>query len=91
MSNIKYLSEIEKYEIININDGEKFETLADNDIVVDEKGEFKILLLNIGGGRFGFFNNTSEFYEVDWEFVKKIGARTIILDAEQELMRKVNL
>ncbi|WP_297518830.1 YlmC/YmxH family sporulation protein [uncultured Clostridium sp.] len=91
MSNVKYLSEIEKYEIINVNDGEKYETLANNDIIVDEKGELKLLLLNVGGGKFGFFGGASEFYEVDWEYVKKIGARTIILDAEQELMRKVNL
>lgn len=91
MSNVKYLSEIEKYEIINVNDGEKYETLASNDIIVDEKGELKLLLLNIGSGKFGFFGGASEYYEVDWDYVKKIGARTIILDAEQEIMRKVNL
>ncbi|WP_297435642.1 YlmC/YmxH family sporulation protein [uncultured Clostridium sp.] len=91
MSNIKYLSEIEKYEIINVNDGEKYETLASNDIIVDDKGNFKLLLLNIGSSKFGFLNNSPDYYEVDWEYVRKIGARTIILDAEQELMRKVNL
>ncbi|MGL4991089.1 MAG: YlmC/YmxH family sporulation protein [Sarcina sp.] len=91
MSNIKYLSEIEKYEIINVNDGEKYETLASNDIIMDEKGEIKLLLLSIGSGKFGFFGSTTDYYEVDWEYVKKIGAKTIILDVEQEVMRKVNL
>lgn len=90
MNNIKYLSEIERYEIINVNDGEKYDTLASSDIIVDEKGTLKLLLLSMGQGKFGFFNS-NEFYEIDWDYVKKIGAKTIILDAEQEMIRKVNL
>ena len=39
MANVKYLSEIEKYEIININDGEKYSSLSNNDIIVDENGQ----------------------------------------------------
>lgn len=89
-NNIKYLSEMERYEIINVNDGEKYNTLASNDIIIDEKGEFKLLLLNIGTSKFGLFNN-SDYYEVDWDYVKKIGAKTIILDAEQEFIRKANI
>lgn len=88
--NIKYLSEIEKYEIINVNDGEKYDILASNDIIVDENGELKLLLLNVGGGKFGFFSS-DEYYEIDWEYVRKIGAKTIILDVEQEMIRKANL
>lgn len=88
--NIKYLSEIEKYEIINVNDGEKYDILASNDIIVDENGDLKLLLLNIGGGKFGFFSS-GEYYEIDWEYVRKIGAKTIILDVEQEMIRKANL
>ena len=35
-SNIKYLSDIEKYELININDGEKYDYLINNDLIIDE-------------------------------------------------------
>ena len=37
---IKYLSEIERYELININDGEKYDYLLNNDLIIDEEGNF---------------------------------------------------
>jgi len=43
--NIKYLSEMERYEIININDGDKYNFLGNNDIVIDERGVLKLLIL----------------------------------------------
>ena len=40
--NIKVYSEMERYEIININDGDKYSNLGSNDVVIDENGQFKI-------------------------------------------------
>lgn len=85
--NFKYYSEMERYEIININDGEKYNYLSNNDIVVDENGYLKLLILNQAKNKFTFWGN-NEFIEVPWEFVKKIGARTIIIDFEEQNMRK---
>jgi len=89
-NNIKYLSDIEKYELININDGEKYDYLINNDLIIDDDGYFKYLIININSGRFNFLNS-KDFLEIPWEYVKKIGAKTIILDADDENVKKVKL
>ena len=43
--NIKFYSEMERYEIINVNDGNKYNCLGNNDIIVDSSGNLKILIL----------------------------------------------
>lgn len=85
--NFKYYSEMERYEIININDGEKYNYLSNNDIVVDENGYLKLLILNQAKNKFALWGN-NDFIEVPWEFVKKIGARTIIIDFEEQNMKR---
>lgn len=85
--NIKLYSEIERFEIININDGEKYNYLSNNDIVIDEEGAFKLLIIGTNNNKFSLFNN-NEFIEIPWDYVKKIGAKTIILDAEEENIKK---
>ena len=69
--NIKLYSDIEKYEIINVNDGEKYNYLANNDVIVDENGYLKLLILNKTQSKFSFFGN-NEFIEVSWDCVKKL-------------------
>ena len=44
---IKTLSEIENFEIINVNDGEKYNYLSNNDIIVDGEGRLKFLIVNL--------------------------------------------
>lgn len=85
--NLKLYSEIEKYEIINVNDGEKYAALSNNDIVIDEGGNMKFLILNQNRSGLGFFNK-SDFSEVSWNYVKKIGTRTIIIDIEDSDLKK---
>lgn len=87
----KLLSEIGRYELININDGEKYDCLQNNDLIVDEEGNIKYLVINVGGPKFGLFGNSKEFLEIPWNCVKKIGARTIILDAEESDIKKTAL
>jgi YlmC/YmxH family sporulation protein len=86
----RYLSEMERYEIININDGDKYSVLGNNDIVINEDGELKLLL--IGDGKSGkmFFRN-NEMLEVSWDYVKKIGSKTIIIDVDGETLRKSHI
>ncbi|MCM0648574.1 YlmC/YmxH family sporulation protein [Clostridium swellfunianum] len=88
--NVKYFSEMERYEIININDGEKYNYLSSNDIVIDEQGNFKFLILNDTRSRFSLFGG-NEFIEVPWEYIKKIGSRTIIIDAEESILKKTRV
>lgn len=87
---VKYLSDIEKYEMININDGEKYDYLINNDLIIDDDGNFKYLIININDSRFNFFSS-KDFLEIPWDCVKKIGAKTIIIDADDEKVKKVKL
>lgn len=89
--NVKYLSEIERYELINVNDGEKYDYLQNNDLVVDDDGNIRYLVINLGGSKLGLFSSGREFLEIPWECVKKIGSRTIILDAEESEIKRVKL
>ena len=75
-NNVRYLSEIERYEIININDGEKYSGLINNDVIIDEEGKLKYLIVNL---------------EIEWENVKRIGAKTIILDVDSDMIKKTKL
>lgn len=88
--NIKLYSQLEKYEIININDGEKYNLLGNNDVVIDDEGFFKMLVVTNGQSKLSIFNNT-EFLEMPWEYVKKIGSKTIIVDIEESLIKRNKL
>ena len=88
--NIKLFSEMERYEIINVNDGEKYNYLANNDVIIDEEGNLKLLILSTNQNKFKFFSS-NEFIEVPWEYVKKIGLRTIIIDADEQVLKKTRL
>ncbi|MDS0524879.1 YlmC/YmxH family sporulation protein [Clostridium sp. SHJSY1] len=90
-SGIKLLSEIGRYELINVNDGEKYDYLQNNDLVIDDEGNIKFLIINVSGGKLGFLGGSKEFLEIPWECVKKIGARTIILDAEENDIKKATI
>lgn len=87
---IKLYSDMEKYEIININDGDKYNYLSNNDIIIDEEGNFKLLILNDPKTKFTIFGK-SEFIEVPWGFVKKIGSRTIIIDVDEKSLKKTHV
>ena len=43
--NVKLLSEISNYEIINISDGEKYNYLQNNDLVIDDEGNIKFIVI----------------------------------------------
>ncbi len=88
--NYKYYTQMERYEIININDGEKYNNLSSNDIVVDEEGYLRLLILSGAKNKFALWGN-NDFIEVPWEYVKKIGTRTIIIDFEEQEMKKTKL
>ncbi len=88
--NFKLYSEIEKYEIININDGEKYSIVSNNDIIIDDDGRMKVLILNNNSSGISFFNK-NEFSEVPWEYIKKIGTKTIIIDVDDEILKKSHL
>lgn len=76
----KAYSEIQRYEIINISDAEKYGTLFNHDLIIDKYGNFKFIALNVGRGGSSFFKNSKQFYKIPWSSIKKIGTKTIIID-----------
>lgn len=86
MENLKYFSEMERFEIININDGEKYNFLGNNDIIIDEEGNFKYIILFNGRSRLSLFSKP-ESKEIPWDCVKKIGTKTVIIDVSGEQLR----
>lgn len=84
---IKNYSQMERFEIININNGEKYNFLGNNDVIIDECGNFKLLILTSMKNKFSFLSK-SEFFEVPWEYVKKIGMKTIIIDIDESILKK---
>lgn len=83
----KMFSEIERYEIINLNDGEKYNSVSSNDLIIDTEGNLKMLLISNNYNRMSIFSS-NEFMEVPWDNVKKIGARTIIIDMDPDDMKR---
>lgn len=90
--NIKLYSDMERYEIINYSDGEKYGCLSSNDLIIDEDGNLKLLILSENRTKFSFFGG-NEFIEVPWEYVKKINSksRTIIIDADENVIKKTRV
>lgn len=76
----KLYSDIQRYEIININDGEKYGCLFNHDLIIDEYGNFRSIILNNKRGNNLFFNKSKGFTQIPWNSIRKIGTKTIIID-----------
>ena len=87
----KFYSDIQKYEIININDGEKYGCLFNHDLVIDEYGNFKYLIINDRKNNGIFLRNTRNSFKVAWNFIKKIGTKTIIIDIDDINEKMIDL
>lgn len=85
--NIKLYSEMERFEIINVNDGEKYNYLGNNDVLFDSNGFLKLLIINENKSKFSLFSG-NDFLEIPWDCVKKIGARTVIIDVDDGDIKK---
>lgn len=87
---IKLYSDIERCEIINIDDGKSYENLGDNDILIDENGNFKFLQIAENKKRFTLMGKT-EYSEIPWEYITKVGPKKIIMDVKEEHIKKQNI
>lgn len=78
----KFYSDIRKYEIINLNDGERYGPLLNHDLIIDEYGNFKYLIINDRKSN-GFLSiNTRNSSQIPWNLIKKIGTKTILIDVD---------
>ncbi len=74
------MSSLKDRVIININNGEKLGILGYCDLKIDEK-EGKIISLLIPKRKFKmFFPSDSDYIEIPWEAIVKIGMDTIMVN-----------
>lgn len=74
-----YYSELQHFEIINEFDGTKYNNIGDNDILINENGEFSALVIFKPRVKFSLFKSM-DILSIPWHNVRKIGKETLILD-----------
>ena len=72
------MSELQQKEIVNIKDGKRVGVIID--IIVDEKGYIKNLILEEKRGR----RFTKEEYSILWSQIVKIGDDIILVDTRNK-------
>lgn len=79
------LSDLGYKEIVNLANGSRYGQLADSELLFDPRnGKIKALLVPEYKSRFslGGFGGGSEFMQLPWNCIKKIGEDIIIVDAD---------
>ena len=67
-SQLRNLSELERYEIFNLESAEKYDSAQNIDFIIDEEGYLKFLVVGISANKFSFFGS-KEYVEIPWECV----------------------
>ena len=86
-SNIKYLSDLERFEIFNLESAEKYDNAQNIDIIIDEEGYLKFLVVGVSSGKFSLFSSR-EYVEIPWECVTKVGANVIVISADEGKIKR---
>lgn len=82
----RLLSELERYEIFNTEEAEKYDTQQDLDFIIDEEGNIQFIVAAIYGNR-GLFGG-KEYVEIPWEFVTKVGTNVIVVSADKDKLKR---
>ena len=84
---IKYLSDLEKFDIFNLESAEKYDNAQNIDIIVDEEGYLKFLVVGVSNNKFSLFSS-KEYVEIPWECVTKVGANVIVISADEGKIKR---
>ncbi|MBB6622951.1 YlmC/YmxH family sporulation protein [Clostridium gasigenes] len=87
-SKYRLLSELERYEIFNTEEAEKYDTQQALDFIIDEKGNLQFIIAAVSGSKNGFFGGR-EYVEIPWGYVTKVGANVIVVSAEKDRIKRV--
>lgn len=88
-SRYKLFSELERYEIFNTEEAEKYDSNQALDIIIDDDGEIQFVVAAVAGSKLGFFSSAREYVEIPWEFVTKIGTNVIVVSADKDRIKRV--
>lgn len=86
----RLFSDIERYEIFNTEEAERYDTQQALDFVIDEKGNLKFIIAAVAGSKLGIFGGR-EYVEIPWEYVTKIGANVVVVSADREKIRRTRM
>lgn len=86
-STIKSLSELERFEIFNLESAEKYDSSQNIDFIIDENGYLKFLVVGVSVNKFSFFGGR-EYVEIPWDCVTKVGANVIVISAEEGKIKR---
>lgn len=87
-SKYRLLSELERYEIFNTEEAEKYDTQQALDFIIDEKGSLQFIVAAVSGSKLGFFGGR-EYVEIPWRYVTKVGANVVVVSAERDRIKRV--
>lgn len=72
-------SELGNKEIVNLNNGERLGLISSTDLLIDEDGYIKALLVPDKRVQFNIFKEGKDM-EIPWSLIKKIGNDMIIVE-----------
>ena len=80
-SSEKLISDLEKFEIFNLECAEKYDSSQNIDFIIDEEGCLKFLVVGVSSNKLSFFGGSREC-------VTKIGANVIVISAEEGKIKR---
>lgn len=86
-SRYRLLSDLERFEIFNTEEAEKYDTQQALDFIIDENGNLQFIVAAVAGSKFGFFGST-EYVEIPWNYITKIGTNVIVVSADKEKIKR---
>ncbi|MDZ7543254.1 YlmC/YmxH family sporulation protein, partial [Clostridium perfringens] len=83
----RLLSDLERFEIFNTEEAEKYDTQQALDFIIDEDGNLQFVVAAVAGSKLGLFGGR-EYVEIPWNYVTKVGANVIVVSADKEKIRR---
>lgn len=83
----RLLSDLERYEVFNTEEAEKYDTTQLLDFEIDEEGNIITISTAVVGSKSGLFG-AREYVIIPWEHVTKVGANVIVVSADREKIKR---
>ena len=77
-SRYRLLSDLERYEIFNTEEAEKYDTQQALDFII---------VAAVAGSKLGLFGGR-EYVEIPWNYITKIGANVIVVSADKDKIKR---
>lgn len=86
-SRYRLLSDLERYEIFNTEEAEKYDTQQALDFVIDENGNLQFIVAAVAGSKLGLFGGR-EYVEIPWNYITKVGTNVIVVSADKDKIKR---